>query len=49
MPHIERYLNNVPLPPLDRQWTEDSIMEYYNFSEEQRNLINTFISDYYHV
>ena len=47
--HIERYLNNVPLPPLDRQWTEDSIMEYYNFSEEQRNLINTFISDYYHV
>jgi len=47
--HIERYLNNVPLPPLDRTWTEESIMDYYNFSEDQRNLINTFIHDYYNV
>lgn len=45
--HIFRYLENVPLPPLDRNWTEDSIMDYYNFSPEQRNLINSFISDYY--
>ena len=47
--HIERYLNNVPLPPLDREWTEESIMDYYDFTEEQRNLINTFIHDYYNV
>ena len=47
--HIKRYLNNVPLPPLDREWTEESIMDYYDFTEEQRNLINTFIHDYYNV
>jgi len=45
--HISRYLESVPLPPLDREWTEKSIMDYYKFSEEQRNLINTFIADYY--
>jgi len=45
--HISRYLESVPLPPLDREWTEKSIMDYYEFSEKQRNLINTFITDYY--
>lgn len=45
--HISRYLESVPLPPLDREWTEKSIMDYYEFSKEQRNLINTFIADYY--
>lgn len=45
--HISRYLSSVPLPPLDREWTEDSIMEYYEFTEEQQSLINSFISDYY--
>jgi len=47
--HINRYLESVPLPPLDRAWTEESIMDYYNFSKDQRNLINTFIHDYYNV
>jgi hypothetical protein len=47
--HISYYLKNVPLPPLDRDWTEESIMDYYEFTQEQRDLINTFIKDYYNV
>jgi hypothetical protein len=45
--HISRYLNNVPLPPLDRVWTEESIMDYYGFTESERNLINQSIPEYY--
>ena len=45
--YISRYLSKVPLPPLDRQWTEDSIMEYYNFTESERSFIDSFIPDYY--
>jgi hypothetical protein len=45
--HISRYLSSVPLPPLDRDWTDTSIMEYYGLSEDQQSLINSFIFDYY--
>ncbi len=45
--HISRYLNNVPLPPVDRIWTEESIMEYYEFTESECALINQLIPDYY--
>ena len=45
--HISRYLKTVPLPPLDRVWTEDSIAEYYNFTPQEIEAINQFIPDYY--
>jgi len=45
--YLRRYLSNVPLPPLDRQWTEQSIMEFYSMTPEQVNYINSFIPDYY--
>ena len=45
--YLGRYLSNVPLPPLDRQWSDDSIMEYYHISPEQVSYINSFIPDYY--
>ena len=40
-------LSNVPLPPLDREWTENSIMEYYSMTPEHIEYINNFIPDYY--
>ena len=45
--YIGRYLENVPLPPLDRQWTEESIMAYYGMSQSHIDYINSFIPDYY--
>lgn len=45
--YVSRYFENVPLPPLDRQWTEQSIMEYYSISQEHVTYINSFIPDYY--
>ncbi len=45
--YVSRYFESVPLPPLDRQWTEQSIMEYYSIKPEHVEYINTFIPDYY--
>jgi len=45
--NVIRYIENVPLPPLDRQWTEESVMEYYGLTETQRDSINQFIPTYY--
>ena len=45
--YLRRYLSNVPLPPLDRQWTEQSIMEFYSMTPDQVDYINSFIPDYY--
>ena len=45
--YLSRYLSNVPLPPLDRQWTEQSIMDYYKIPTDQVDYINSFIPDYY--
>ena len=45
--YVSRYFENVPLPPLDRQWTEESIMEYYDMKPEHIEYINSFIPDYY--
>ena len=44
---VKRYLDKVPLPPLDRQWTDESIMEFYSLSTEDREYIDSFIPDYY--
>ena len=45
--YVYRYFENVPLPPLDRQWTEESVMEYYSMKPEHIEYINSFIPDYY--
>jgi len=45
--YLSRYLSNIPLPPLDRQWTEQSIMDYYSISQKHITYINSFIPDYY--
>ncbi len=42
-----RYLEAVPLPPLDRQWTDDSVVEYYGVTQDQWDNIDSFIPDYY--
>ena len=45
--HINRYLSCVPLPPLDREWTDQSISEYYSLSSNQVEYIDYYIPDYY--
>ena len=43
----KRYLEAVPIPPLDRDWDDDSVKEFYKLTEDQWNSINSFIPDYY--
>ena len=45
--NVSRYIANTPLPPLDREWTEESIMDYYRLTQDQRDSINSFLPDYY--
>lgn len=45
--YIKRYLQNVPVPPLDREWDDESVYNYFNISQEERNYINSFIPDFY--
>ena len=45
--YIKRYLDSVPVPPLDQQWDDDSVFDYYNVSQEDREYINNFIPDFY--
>lgn len=45
--NISRYIKNIPLPSLDQNWTEDSIMEYYKLTQKQKENIRNFIPDYY--
>ena len=45
--YIKRYLETVPVPPLDRQWDDNSVFDYYNVTQEDRDYINNFIPDYY--
>jgi len=45
--NVSRYIENIPLPPLDKSWTEESVMEYYGLTQEQKDQINQFIPNYY--
>jgi hypothetical protein len=45
--NVSRYIENVPLPPLDQKWTEEEIMEYYGLNQQQKDAINEFIPTYY--
>jgi len=43
----KRYFEAVPIPPLDREWDDNSVNLYYNLTEEQINSIDSFIPNYY--
>lgn len=45
--NVIRYIENVPLPPLDVEWTDESVYEYYGLSSEQIDSIESFIPTYY--
>ena len=45
--HIKRYMSLVPLVPLDRSWTDELAYQYFNFTDEQIECIDSFIPDYY--
>lgn len=45
--HISRYIETIPLPELNTNWTEESIVEYYGLSSEEVETINNIIPDYY--
>lgn len=45
--NVSRYIENIPLPPLNQTWTEESVMEYYGLTQEQKDQINQFIPTYY--
>jgi len=45
--NVSRYIKNVPLPPLNQQWDDESVMDYFNISQEEWNSIDNFIPDYY--
>ena len=45
--NVSRYIKNVPLIPLDQQWDDESVKEYFNISQEEWNSIDNFIPTYY--
>ena len=47
--NISRYIENIPLPPLDRQWTDKAVVEYYELTQDEWDSIDSFIPDYYNV
>lgn len=44
--YISRYLQAVPLPPLDRTWTDDTINKYYDITTEEAALIDLTVPTY---
>jgi hypothetical protein len=32
-------LKNIPIIPLDREWTDDAIFDYFNLNEEEKKTI----------
>jgi hypothetical protein len=45
--YIERYLENVLVPPLDKEWNDESVYEYFGLNEQERKYIDNFIPDFY--
>jgi hypothetical protein len=44
--YISRYLEAVPLPPLDRLWTEALVNEYYGITVDEAEIIDQAIPTY---
>ena len=45
--NVSRYIKNIPLPPLDRQWDDKAVVEYYGLTQDEWDSIDSFIPDYY--
>ena len=45
--NVSRYVEHVPLPPIDKPWTDESVCEFYNLTSEEWAAIDNFIPDYY--
>jgi len=45
--HISRYLKYIPVPPLNRIWSEEDIYKYYCLTPEEIEGIEQLIPDYY--
>jgi len=45
--NVSRYIKNIPLPPLDRQWNDETVAEYYGLTQDEWDSIDSFIPDYY--
>jgi len=45
--YIKRYLDCVPVPPLNREWDDQSVFDHFNISKEDREYISTFIPNFY--
>ena len=45
--NVSRYIENIPLPPLDRQWNDNAVVEYYGVTQDQWDNIDSFIPTYY--
>lgn len=44
--YINRYLEVVPIPPLDREWTNEQVYEYFNVSDSDKTVIESYIPTY---
>jgi hypothetical protein len=45
--NVSRYISNIPLPPLDVKWTDQTVYEHYSLNQEEIDNINSTIPDYY--
>jgi predicted RNA methylase len=45
--NVSRYIKNVPLPPLDQQWNDESVNSFFNITDEEWQSIDSFIPTYY--
>lgn len=45
--NVIRYIENVPLPPLDVEWNDEMVYDYYGLNVEQIAAIESFIPTYY--
>ncbi len=44
--YLKRYLETVPVPPLDREWDDKSLCEFYKITDEEWKLIDQYIPDF---
>jgi len=45
--YISRYLQNVVLPPLNKEWDDSSVYDYFGLTQEQIDHIDNFVPDFY--
>jgi hypothetical protein len=45
--HINKYLSLIPIPSLDKNYSESEICEMFNITDEEWQFINNQIPDYY--